>query len=154
MDSRDRSLPIDEAHLIPVVLLDQLQRRREATAERALEIRELDDRDWRFLAAEEWRTRVVEGEPIGLELHLDVRFAIQSCLQAVQRGLFPLLTQEIPDLRTNLIEGTPGGTVLIRLVPAVDVRIGRCGNGPDFLRDQFVHALALLLRCGAEHALG
>ena len=101
---RSGVLPINDVHLVAVLVRHLLQRRRRGSAIRALKIGELHERNGCALRTHRWSTGVAEAEPIRLETQRDLHVGAEP-LFPVGFGLFyAVLFQEVRDLLARLVQ--------------------------------------------------
>jgi hypothetical protein len=138
VDVGERELKVHDAHPLPVLLLDPVDRREEATAERTLEVRELDERDGRILRPEGRSAFQLEVGPCGLHEVLDLVLRPEPRHQSRHQLLAGYVLQVLPDLRRYIIQLPALKPRAVPTVPVLDLRIrdldlALCLRGDDLL---------------------
>src|SRR3989442_11194924 len=119
----EREVPVHEAHAIAVRVEDLRDGWVGALAERALEIRELDDLDRRVCGSLRRAVGGRHGLTRRLEEHADRRLAAQRVEKLLPRELHPLLREVLANRLADLVERGALPTRLVLLVPLCDLGI-------------------------------
>ncbi len=125
---------VDQLHLARVLLEQSGQGRLHAAAERAVEVRVLDDRHWCRGRAPDGRAGDVHGgaERRGrLEAHLDLRGAAQAVHQRGAKRIRLLFGDEVPNLGSQL-RHVAADAGLVGLDERIDLGVS---DRPDLARD-------------------
>ena len=102
MDLRQRKVAVDDPHLAGVLLTGPLQGGQDRGAERALEVRELDDRHRRFGRSAGGKAVGVDRNPKRFEPVIDRKPPLQRVQKLGFGALLRLLLEKRPDLVRDL----------------------------------------------------
>ena len=96
-----------------------------ATAERAVEIRELHQRDRGVGRPRKRRAFRREGKPERLKVDGDLSLPNETSLELIRGRTKPLTAQEGSDLWTDLFQRPVTDSRLVLVLPRVDLQVGR-----------------------------